>query len=282
MIITRLSLGLGNNLFQYALGRRLAIERNTELFLDFSGENEGRRRYALDYISRFNMIRSVASKKDLMKIILLNKFPFLNLGHKNSVFTEKTHSFDLDVLGVPQNSYLTGYWQSEKYFKTVENTIRKDLKLKEPQGKKYQDFLDRIMKSNSISIHFRRDDFMSEKNLRIFNTCTPDYYHNAVSYLSGKISAPELFVFSDDIEWVKQNIKFNFPTTFVSGNGLADYQEIILMSACKYNIIANSTYSWWGAWLNDNPQKIVITPKKWFVDPDRDEKDLIPEEWIKI
>jgi len=273
---------MGNNLFQYALGRRLALERETELYLDFSGENENRRRYALGYISKFNMIKAVAIKREVGKIKLLNKLFFLNPNYRNAVIKESGNTFDQTVINAPKDAYLMGYWQSERYFKPAESIIRQDLTLKEPQGEKYQDLLDRITLSNSVSVHIRRGDYLLEKNLRLFHPCTSDYYLKAEALISEKVSSPELFIFSDDIEWVKQNIPFRFPATFVSDGSLADYQELMLMSACKHNIIANSTFSWWGAWLNNNPQKIVITPKKWFIDPATDEKDLIPPTWVKI
>lgn len=282
MIITRLTLGIGNNLFQYALGRRLALERDTELLLDFTGENYSRRQYCLSYVSHFNMIRSVAKTREVMKVKLLNRFSFINPDYKNSVIKESGNIFDRTVIDAPKNAYLVGYWQSEKYFKPIENVIRQDIMLKKPQSKKYDDILNMIICSHSVSVHVRRGDFLLEKNLSLFTTCTPAYYLNAEAVISKHINSPELFIFSDDIEWVKQNIPFNLPVTFVSNGDLTDYQELILMSACKHNIIANSTYSWWGAWLNTNPQKIVITPQKWFVDSATDESDLIPSSWTKL
>ena len=287
MIITRLSFGLGNNLFQYALGRRLALERNTEFFIDFTGENYNRRQYCLSYMSNFNMISSVAKKRDLVKLKLLNRFSFLNPDYKNSIIKEKTNTFDQSIINAPKNAYLRGYWQSEKYFKPIENIIRQDLKLKEPQDKKYQNLLERITRCNSVSVHVRRGDYLSPKNLSLLATCAPDYFLRAEEFISKKVTSAELFIFSDDTDWVKKNIPFRFPVTFISDSSLtlankSDYLELMLMSACKHNIIANSTFSWWGAWLNNNPQKIVIAPQKWFTDPGVDDKDLVPPAWVKI
>jgi hypothetical protein len=287
MIITRLSFGLGNNLFQYALGRRLALERNTEFLIDFTGENYNRRNYCLSYMSHFNTIKSVAKRRDVLRLKLLNRFPILSSGYRNSFIKENGSAFDESVLNAPKNAYLTGYWQSEKYFKPIENIIRQDLTFKEPQGEKYDRLLDKIKRSDSISVHVRRGDYMLQKNLNMFTTCTPEYFLAAEALVLKKVSSPELFIFSDDIDWVKQNISFRSPVTLISDNNLtlgnaSDYQELMLMGACKHNITSNSTYSWWGAWLNNNPQKIVVTPKKWFIDPTMDEKDLIPPEWIKM
>ncbi len=282
MIIIKLTLGLGNNLFQYALGRRLALERNTELLLDFTGENYNRQRYCLSYMSHFNMVRVVAKKREVIKIKLLNRFPFFSSDYWGSVIKENRNTFNQTVIDAPKNAYLVGYWQSEKYFKPIEDIIRQDITLKEPQDEKYQNLLNRITLSNSVSVHIRRGDYLLAKNMRLFSPCMPDYYLKAESLISKEISSPELFIFSDDIEWVKQNISFRCPVNFVSDGSMADYQELMLMSACKHNITANSTFSWWGAWLNVNPQKIVVTPQKWFIDPVMDEKDLIPSAWIKI
>lgn len=282
MIITRLTWGLGDNFFQYALGRRLALERGTGLLLDISRENYRRQQYMRSYMSNFNMIKSTAKPWDVMKVKLLNRFYFLNFAYKNSVIKESKNSFDSTILSAPKNAYLIGHWQSEKYFKPIENIIRQDFKFKEPQNEKYRFLLDKINRSNSVSVHIRRGNYLSERNLRLFSMCTPDYFLGAEAFISKKIPSIELFVFSNDIEWVKQNIPFHFPATFVSDGSLTDYQELMLMSACKHNITANSSFSWWGAWLNSNPQKIVVTPQKWFVDPAMEEKDVVPSTWVKM
>ena len=283
MMITRLSLGMGNNLFQYALGRRLALERNTELYLDFSGENQNRRQYALNYLSNFNMAQSVAKSWDVKKLKLMNNLSFLKPAYKNSFVKEKGCAFDPGVLNAPKNAYLVGYWQSEKYFKPIEKVLRKDMTLKKPQGEKYRNMLDKIIRSNSVSVHIRRGDYLLSKNMSLFKMCAPDYYHTAQAVILKQIISPEFFVFSDDIEWVKKNIRFSSLAVFVSDGNFTDYQELMLMAACKHNIIANSTFSWWGAWLNDNPKKTVIAPKRWFQDSKADaETEIIPDSWIRL
>lgn len=284
MIIVKLTFGLGNNLFQYSLGRRLALERNTELLFDISEQNKGRQNYLLSYLSHFNTVGTVATKKQIIKTKLLNRFYFLNKKYKNSVYYEQGHGFNPAVVNAPENAYFAGYWQSEKYFKNVEDVIRSDFTLKEPQDKKYQDILSQIKNSNSVSVHIRRGDYLWPKNMAIFTTCSPDYYYEAEKLISEKVSSPKLFIFSDDIEWVKQNMHFNLPTIFVTDGDLfeKDYQELMLMAACKHNIVANSTFSWWGAWLNDSLEKIVISPKQWFNLATMSDKDLIPTAWIKI
>ncbi len=286
MIIVNLTYGLGNNLFQYALGRNLALKHNTELLFDLSEQNRGRKEYLLNYLSHFNTVGRVAKKGQTAKIKLLNKFSFLNPRYKNSVFYEGFYEdgcdFDPRVLNAPENAYIHGYWPSEKYFKDARDIIRRDFTFKNSEGADYERILKDINSSNSVSIHIRRGDYLWSKNLRLFATCTPDYFYKAEEIISEKVPSPKLFIFSDDIEWVKTNMPFSHPTIFVTDGKLTDYQELILMSACKHNIIANSTFSWWGAWLNSNSQKTVITPKKWFTVPTMSEKDLLPPEWIKL
>jgi|SRR3989338_338744 len=282
MIIVALTLGLGNNLFQYSVARRLSLERNTELLFDVSGQNRDRQQFILSYISRFNMAGTVATKKQIMKIKILNRLNFINTDYKNSVFYEDAYEFNPSVINAPKNAYLSGYWQSEKYFDTIKDTIRLDVTLKEPADGRYREILDKIKSSDSVAVHIRRGDYMWDKNLRIFATCTPDYYLRAETLIADKISSPAFYIFSDDIEWVKKNIPFNHPAVFVTDGNLTDCQELMLMRECKHDIIANSTFSWWGAWLNGNPDKIVIAPQKWFTDPGMNAGGLIPSEWIKI
>lgn len=286
MIIVNLTFGLGNNLFQYALGRNLALKNNTELLFDLSEQNRGRQQYLLNYLSHFNTTGCVANKSQIAKIKLLNRFSFLNPKYKNSVlnenFYEDSFGFDPKVLNAPENAYIHGYWQSEKYFKDAETALRRDFTFKNSEGDKYEEILNEINNSNSVSVHVRRGDYLWNKNQRIFTACTPNYYYAAEKFISEKVSSPKLFIFSDDIEWIKTNMSFHYPAVFVTDGNFKDYHELMLMAACKHNIIANSTYSWWGAWLNNNPGKIVVTPKKWFVIPTMNEKDLLPLTWIKI
>ncbi|MCK4744844.1 alpha-1,2-fucosyltransferase, partial [Candidatus Parcubacteria bacterium] len=198
------------------------------------------------------------------------------------VITKEQHShFDSKILKLIGNIYLDGYWQSEKYFKNIENSIRKEFTLKNDLQLKAKKLLRKIKNTESISIHIRRNDYISHKPANQYHgVCHLSYYKKAINVIIKKIDDPHFFVFSDDIDWCKKNLKIKFPTIFVEGN--KDYEDLILMSKCKHNIIANSTFSWWGAWLNNNPNKIVIAPKKWFRKKSINTKDLIPKTWIKI
>lgn len=274
--------GLGNQLFQYALGRRLALKNKTELFLDISqlGSYGKPRQYSLSHLA---IAESIATNKQLAKLKIISLFDFFKPRGKKSIIREHGYPFDPSVINAPRNAYLDGHWQTEKYFKDIEDTIRQDLTIKDPPDKKYLTMLDKISRTNSVSLHIRRADYLVGKNTSVFTICQPEYYKQALAFITQKIGISELFVFSDDIEWASKNISFPRPITFVSDGDFADYQELILMSSCKHNIIANSTFSWWGAWLNNNHQKIVVTPKKWFfIATTIDERDIIPSTWIKI
>jgi len=268
MIIIKLTGGIGNQMFQYALGRKLSIDKKTEFALDISWyEKSLDRRYLLD---NFQISEKLGTKFEKIKA----KF-FANVKEKNFLFDPK-------IFHLSKNSYLDGYWQSPKYFEGIEDILQKDFTLKKPQGEKYDEMLRKIVAGNSVSLHVRRGDYKASKNVKIFADITPEYYQNAIVYIKEKIGIIHLFVFSDDVNWVKENLKIDVPTTFVSEEGFADYQELALMSNCKHNIIANSTFSWWASWLNSNKNKIVITPSKWFNIEEMSAEDFIPKTWVKI
>jgi hypothetical protein len=293
MIVTQLKGGLGNQMFQYAFGRQLAVLRNTELFLDTSdlskGAPYGKLELALgifnitvpiagpDVLNKFETIRK-SSVKSRLQHILPSMFPYHIVHQGASAFNKK-------FLSAPENSLLIGYWQSEKYFETIQNNIRRDFTFK-PLSKEADIALStKISSCNSVSMHFRRGDYISNPEaLKYHGTCSAEYYQSALKYIKEKVNEVEIFIFSDDIEWVKQNISFGTDkVTFIENHsGAESYIDMQLMSLCKHNIIANSSFSWWGAWLNNNPDKLVVAPKKWFTDSKIDTSDLIPQGWKRI
>ena len=202
----------------------------------------------------------------------------------SSYVKEKYFHFDPDILSVPNNSYLEGYWASEKYFQDISDVIRKEFILKNTPDAINKAMMKRISSCNSISIHVRRNDYVEDKKTNDFHgVCGLEYYNKAVSMIGKKIKNPTFFVFSDDPEWCKINLRLDFPTDYVTHNlGKKDYEDMRLMSACKHNIIANSSFSWWGAWLNNNSNKIVVAPKKWFADASTNTADLVPKQWSRI
>jgi len=283
MIITKLNGGLGNQLFQYAVGRTLAINNNTELKLDTACYNKNDyRNYSLN---NFNIKENIAGADEIGNF---NKKGFGKIIEKlkprkcRSIFVEKNYSFDRNILKIKDNKYLIGYWQSEKYFIGTKDAIKNEITLKNELDEKFSNLLSEIKNNNSVSIHFRQTDYTSAKNSVVYSNLNVSYYKKAIQIIEKSVKSPRFFIFSDDIAWVKKNITLPASSVYVSDGTAKDYEELILMSKCKHNIIANSTFSWWGAWLNNNPDKIVIAPEKWFKDKNKDTKDLIPDNWIKI
>lgn len=290
MIIVKLIGGLGNQMFQYAVGRRAAHINNTKLKLDTTGyEKQNKitpRKYSLDV---FNIEENFATKKEINRLkkhniiqrISSKIYPvFVN----KSYVKEKSFNFDPDILNASDNTYLEGYWACEKYFNDVENIIRKEFTFKNQPNTISQQTINQIKRCDSVSIHIRRGDYVEDKKTnQTHGICSLDYYRRSIEYIVSKIKNPHLYIFSDDSKWVKQNFKVSYLNTVVDCNfKKKDYEDMRLMSKCKHNIIANSSFSWWGAWLNNNKNKIVITPKKWFNNKTIDTKDLIPQSWIKI
>lgn len=296
MIIVKLMGGLGNQMFQYAAGRRLAHVHNVPLKLDLSWFNNienvnTARRYELHI---FNITADTASPEEvaLFKKDRLSAFPDLikkiinaaTLLQNSKWIREKHYHFDPAVLELPDNVYLEGYWQSEKYFSDIERVIRKEFTVKiepDPLNRQIADAIDR---SEAISIHVRRGDYVLNPATREFHgICTLDYYRAAIEKIASHTQRPHFYFFSDEPEWVKENLSPGYPATIIDHNGPDKaYEDMRLMSLCRHHVIANSSFSWWGAWLCGNPEKIVIAPKRWFNKPDISTDDLIPETWIRI
>jgi len=303
MIITKIQGGLGNQMFQYACGKNLALKHNQELKLDISWYIDGRpkvdtpRAYQLDRFSfatsADSMIKS-ATKKEIgifskissSRLIKRLLVMFGYAGEKISHFVFEPNNigrYDLDVY--EPSTYLCGFWQSEKYFEDIIPTIKKDFtSFSDEMSNKAKEMLQKINSSNSVCVNYRRTDYLSNKAAKEYHgVMGDDYYSQAVKVIVEKIKDPHFFVFSDDIEWCEENVKLGFPTTFItreySGKEYFDYFRLML--ACKNFIIPNSTFAWWPAWLNTNPDKIVIAPKKWFVDM-TNRPEIVLSSWIKI
>lgn len=282
MIIVRLNGGLGNQMFQYAAGRRAALAHKTILKLDresFDSSSPVRRGYSL---GDFAIQAEIATKKDLERVATRTiRLPW-DRRRNTRYIKEKHFHFDPQILKLPDNSYLDGYWQSEKYFLDCEKIIRRDLKLESAIGRKATEILQKVKNSNSVSLHVRRGDYAKSPHTRVHHGLLPStYYQQAMSLISKALADPIFFVFSDDPGWVRRNLKITFPAVIVSGQ-TRDFEDLMLMSACRQHIIANSSFSWWGAWLNRNPNKIVVAPKRWFREKSIDTSDLIPDDWLRI
>jgi len=290
MIIIRLIGGLGNQMFQYALGRRIAYARNISLKLDTSGFKG----YKLhDYsLKHLNIIEDIVSSEELDRLknpkgisgFIKKRLERFIPYYKHFIVKQKFFHFDPNILKARDNVYLIGHWASEKYFKEIESIIRKEFVVKTPPDKKNKRMIKKIKETNSVSLHVRRKDFISNKTTYAHHgVCPLDYYKEAVKLISSKVKKPVFFVFSDDPKWAKDNIKPGLKTFHLDYNGRSkNYEDLRLMSHCKHNITANSTFSWWGAWLNKNKRKIVITPKQWFNKSKRSLEDLLPQDWLRV
>ncbi|GAB1354786.1 alpha-1,2-fucosyltransferase [Erysipelotrichia bacterium] len=299
MIIVELYGGLGNQMFEYALGRHLAILNNTVLKLATSQfERHPLRNYALNC---FRIQEEFASESEirmhrygfsgrlpsaichyLAKISdrLGYKFPLRRPGY----FIENETLFRPEILEARGDIYLSGYWQTEKYFQIIRETLLRDFTFKEPPDAENARILAMIMAAESVSVHVRRGDYVNNPATReIHNCCDAEYYARATRIIKERLSSPHFFIFSDDPDWVRGNFRVPGPMTVVAHNsGKRDHEDMRLMSACRHNILANSSFSWWGAWLNSEPSKIVIAPQRWYNSDKFATRDLIPEEWLKL
>lgn len=290
MILCNIIGGLGNQMFQYAAGRALSLERGVRLALDVSDFAKYRLHQGFELKRLFNCPVDIASASEVDYLLgwrrsalarrILLRPGFSALRPKQFVVEPNFHYWSgFERLG--DTGYLTGYWQSEKYFRRHRDVIREDFRFLPELDAVNASIAKEMAKLESVSLHVRRGDYVNNpKNLVTHGLCSPDYYKDAVKYLANQLSSPVFFVFSDDIPWVKSNLDIGFPTVYVDHNsGEGSYNDMRLMSVCKHNIIANSSFSWWGAWLNENRDKIVVAPRKWFVN-DTNTSDLFPEEWI--
>lgn len=283
MIIIHLSGGLGNQMFQYALGRKMSIKNKDTFKLDQSFYTPGNKRtYEL---SGFNIIENIVSPEEISHI----KLPYGLISKTVTEFKKRIlRIFNIEfkpaILEKKGDMYLDGFWQSEQYFTDIRDVLLKDFTLKNTLTGTPALVLEKIKNtSNSVSLHVRRGDYVAESGTNAYwGTLGPDYYNRAITALKNKIGSFSLFVFSDDVEWVKENMHFDYPTIFVSGYNSTNCEELVLMAACEHNIIANSSFSWWGAWLNTNPIKVVVAPKQWQIKAQHRAKDILPNSWIKI
>ena len=294
-IVVRLMGGMGNQLFQYSFGRRIALQNNSPLLLDQSfllkrGENMGHavRDYELDV---FKIHADIAAPRLVWSIRRAIDRPFWNRLYHHfpslfayRIFREKSVCYDESITSLKGQFYLEGYWQSEKYFSSMEKDLRKDLQFTSPAEGRNAELLSKIRSENAVSMHVRRGDMVHVKEAADFHgVCPPEYYDAALNILRKQFADLQLYIFSDDPAWVSSNLKFTEPTTLVDWNqGKSSFEDLRLMSACKHHIIANSSFSWWGAWLNPSLAKMVIAPKAWFRDPAINTSDLIPSTWTRI
>ncbi len=291
MVIARLTGGLGNQMFQYAAGRALADRLGAELLLDtrafqhtLAFQAYTRRDYAL---GQFRLRARVATPEDLKEwprwvvdigMRLAFARPFFRRWHFESAIT-----YDPNVRTLQDPVCLVGYWQSERYFSDIADRIRADFTLKQPLSGTNAEVLERAHSGSSVGVHVRRGDFENlDTAAQVHGLCSIDYYRRAISLVRNRCPECPFLIFSDDPQWARAELPLDSSAVFVVGNAERPEQDLALMSACKHHIIANSSFSWWAAWLGSSPEQIVIAPTPWYASPKLDGRDLAISRWQYI
>lgn len=288
MIIVNIKGWTGNQLFQYAVGRALALKNNDILKIDTLEQNRHIQRShdprQIDLL-KFNIVADIASDDEATQL----RYPYGRISRLYTKVRTKYApnfilNFDQNVLERKGDIYLDGYFQSYKYFTPIREKLLTEITLKDGLGKTAAAWQKQIVtKATTVSIHIRRGDYVvNEKVRREFGPCPVDYYRRAMAKLSETVINPTYVVFSDDIAWVKGNLPLPADTLYVSGDDISAVEDLMLMSQCTHHIIANSTFSWWGAWLNQNPSKQVVAPTPWLDNGHIKEADLLPPEWLQL
>lgn len=324
MIVLEVDSGLGNQMFMYAAAKALAVKHETDLYLDVDAECvSGYGKGQTFQLNKFNISAKYADKKIISQFDSNNKFGayynyfrsqlrnielvrkiskslrhhgvnpsiVLPVGSINQerLYEEKDEdwAYKSDFLSTKDNTYIKGYFPSYKYFSDIEEVILKEFSLKEELSKKGKHVLEEIKKSNSISIHFRRGDVVSDSKYSSWyrDVVTDDYYRNAIKFFTDRIDDPHFYIFSNEIDWVKENFHIPGDVTYVDHNPPeCGYEDLFLMSQCKNNVTTGcSSFSWWAAYLNPNKDKIVIRTRKMnFHEHLNIPEDFFPEEWVIV
>mgnify|MGYP003599771409 FL=1 len=290
MIISNVLGGLGNQMFQYAAGRALALDRGQAVRLDTSYFHNYKLHEGFQLQQAFNGPFDIASEGEIDAVLGWQRTPWIQRilsrpraapVRKDNLVVEPHFQYWDGIRNVPDDCYLKGYWQSEKYFQAHAATVRADFSFTSPLTGENSVLARKIGQVNAVSLHVRRGDYVKNPAATaLHGVCSLAYYNAAVEYLLSRVNNPIFFIFSDDMAWVKENLALAATTHHVSHNARA-YDDMHLMSLCKHHVIANSSFSWWGAWLNASPNKIVVAPKQWFARP-RNTQDLLPDAWVQL
>lgn len=296
-IVVRFMGGLGNQMFQYALGRHLSLIHNRPLRFDVSGYTNTRpdpkTGVRLFGLTEFSVTGDVASPDELKSFLIyrtpgtrgrlarladrvrpLSRRRYLQEAREN--YWHFCPAILISPLAEPV--CLVGNWQSEKYFAAIAATIRKEMSLRLPADGQNAAMLAAIAQSNSVAVHVRHGDNATIE--KAHGVLPAAYYETAARAVVGKVSQPHFFVFSDDPAWAKETLSLPGPTVFVSHNGdEKNYEDLRLMAACRHHIVGNSTFSWWGAWLGKNDKQLVYAPMKYHLGSNRDYRDYYPPSW---
>jgi hypothetical protein len=296
--------GLGNQMFQYAAGRSLAIRTGSRLLLDATGFTlpQARRAYALDgyplaaearfdgygHPPRTSSVRFPAAKLHrwidrAARLLRARNIPIGRMAgeHTFSVFNENSFDFDPRMRECGPRTYLVGYWQSERYFADIAGLVRQELTyLRAPDAANAQ-WLARIRAANAVCVHVRRGDYLLAAHFRHHGLCSADYYRRAIRLMRERVAAPQFFVFSDDWPWCREHLAAPDMVVVDANQPEAGQDELRLMAACRHHVIANSSLSWWAAWLGTTPGQVVVAPTPWFTHRS-ETPDLLPAGWVTM
>ena len=294
MIVVALNSGLGNQMFQYAAGLSLSKRLAVPLLIDrswydFPEEHQTPRQFELDkfpialrYIDGNQLDVDFRLKGSSLIQRFRNKLNRMKPYYRRRVFVEPHFHYDSNFEKLCSPVLLSGYWQSEKYFLTVAEDIRKAFTTEIPDNLTH--FISMMRETTSVSLHVRRGDLVKNPDVtKVHGYCSLDYYKSAINQMRNSFPDCRFFVFSDDLDWCRENLAGSGDFVYVDGNsGPLAYLDIQLMRNCHHHIIANSSFSWWGAWLNPSQAKKVIAPKRWFANNRHNTKDLMPDLWLRI
>jgi Glycosyl transferase family 11 len=258
---------LGNQLFQYALGRSISLRLQCPLILNtsFLFQNQSRGLELRHFRLGPHTLRDWPFLLSTVRIKILQAVASVGIGTVGLI-VESGLQFSPEVLAVDKPAVFKGYWQSERYFDSISDQLREDLTIVTPQDVRSAACQMRILDVSSIGLHVRRADYATTPGSSAYHgVCSKDYYDAALRLiLPGLGDNVELFVFSDDMEWARENLKYGFSTTFVDWNQDRNYEDMRLMSSCRALIMANSSFSWWAGWLNTRPGRQVVAPQQWY------------------
>lgn len=295
MIVVQLKGGMGNQLFQYSLGRALAIKHKTELLFDTSflanRVPDKAKTFYNNELGLFDLPARIASKNDIPyyggRFSTRNRFTrgihLLRIHTRGLRYVlQRQFEFDPQIIALPDNVYLDGYWQTEKYFQPVAAQIRTDLAFHHNLSPVARQMHDRMKSKTSVCVHIRRGDYLEIVDQ--VGVVGANYIQSGIRMLTERFVGLHFYIFSNDPQWCVANLKITVPHTFINAKnaGMNDKEHFMLMSSAQHFIIANSTYSWWAAWLATSPHKFVIGPKTWLLDPKINTSDILPDDWYSI
>jgi hypothetical protein len=293
MIVAKLEGGLGNQMFQYAMGKLLSLRNKDKLFIDHSyflhltsDPKVTKYVYALGVFPKikeravtvFDMMFLTPIMIPLLAYRSEQIYKKLHLGNIQVIHEKNGLAFDKSMTELSGHLYMQGFWQHYGYLSLIEKEIRRIFTFDARIQKKVTTILKGIPLKNRVAVHVRRGDYLALG----LGVCSLEYYRKAFQLMKKKVKDPHFVVVSNDIDWARANLKFLKPALFVNPQAGSEAIDMCLISQCSHNIIANSSFSWWGAWLNPNPKKVVIAPTPWLDFKELADKSPVPPNWITL